>query len=324
MFLFASAYGIAHTKGMQLTLIQNYLSDPLLSIFNITSIPLVSACPKNSINDLSGSKFVPKVIAFENDKDLSLNGYFQSWIYFVHVEKELRQILVFKEKIKETASDILRTVLSKYLKHSPDALWKQVSFVGIHVRRGDLLSEKNVDLGYITAPADYFHKAMLYFRNKYTIPIFVVCSDDIQWSQQILGNNDTYYVHETLGIDMAVLSQCNHSICSVGTFSWWSAWLTKGTKVYYPHQSKPGSWLRTKFSQHLYDYFPLHWIPIMWFLMIWLIYIYIYTRCKTVKSRCVTIDRKDFINKGNSLSWYDIKYSYLMQIILNHRWDPNR
>lgn len=262
MFIFASAYGIARMKSMQLTLIHSYLFDPLLSVFNITSIPLVYACPNDSIFENSGSKFSPKTITFQNDRDLTLVGYFQSWIYFVNVESELRRIFVFHDRIKEKADGILQTILSDHLNRSPNTSLKHVSFVGIHVRRGDFISKKNTYLGYRTAPADYFHRAMLHFRKHVTNPIFVVCSDDILWSKQTLGHNDTYYVHENLGIDMAVLSRCNHSISSVGTFSWWSAWFTKGIKLYYPYQYKPGSWLETTFSRHLYDYFPFDWIPI--------------------------------------------------------------
>ena len=33
--------------------------------------------------------------------------------------------------------------------------------------------------------------------------------------------------------DMALLSLCEHTVVSVGSFGWWSAWLANGVTVYY-------------------------------------------------------------------------------------------
>jgi len=60
--------------------------------------------------------------------------------------------------------------------------------------------------------------------------------------------------------DMAILTMCQHTIITVGTFGWWAAWLTNGTTVYYKDWPHRGSLLAAANSHA--DYFPPHWIPL--------------------------------------------------------------
>ena len=60
--------------------------------------------------------------------------------------------------------------------------------------------------------------------------------------------------------DLVLLSLCNHSIMTVGTFGWWGSWLTNGTVVYYDYQNKPGSYFARRMRTE--DFFPPSWIPI--------------------------------------------------------------
>ena len=62
-------------------------------------------------------------------------------------------------------------------------------FVGIHVRRGDLLGKEAVSRGQLVPTIRYFEKAMTFFLSKYSnysTVQFIVCSDDIQWCKSSL------------------------------------------------------------------------------------------------------------------------------------------
>jgi galactoside 2-L-fucosyltransferase 1/2 len=95
--------------------------------------------------------------------------------------------------------------------------------------------------------------------------VYVVCSDDINWCRNYLksANSSRHVVFVSTQdplVDMAVLAQCQHSIITVGTFGWWSAWLANGTTVYYGDWPAKGSSLDLATSHS--DYFYPHWIPL--------------------------------------------------------------
>lgn len=262
LFQIASAFGIARAKDMHFTLKYSPKTKCLKEIFKIGSLLTNISCPKNLITDVKHCSYDNVILKYPNNRDYLILGYFQSWLYFLSVEPEIRTIFTLQSKIRDEAQNILQNITQFHRQRYSLTNYNPLTYVGIHIRRGDLLKERNVKLGYKTAPALYFETAMKYYRKQFTNFIFIVCTDDIEWSTKNLGHNSTYYVHEEFYIDFAVLSMCNHSIISVGSFSWWSAWLANGQTVYYPHPFEKSTYLETKFSSHTRDYFPLDWIPI--------------------------------------------------------------
>jgi galactoside 2-L-fucosyltransferase 1/2 len=53
---------------------------------------------------------------------------------------------------------------------------------------------------------------------------------------------------------------CNHTIITVGSFGWWSAWLANGTTVYFKDVAKQNSPLRKAFSKDMSDFFFPSWV----------------------------------------------------------------
>ena len=64
---------------------------------------------------------------------------------------------------------------------------------------------------------------------------------------------------QSAGVDMCVLAQCHHTIMSVGTMGWWSAFLTGGRTYYQRAYAKPGTDLAKRRFKPLEYYFP-NWI----------------------------------------------------------------
>ena len=192
-----------------------------------------------------------------------LIGFFQSWRYFDTVTDRIRQNFVFEEHILTKAKLFLSSV--KPVRWIESGV--QFVFVGVHVRRGDMIEPHFRRAGYTVATSDYFRSAMRYFANRYQHVLFVVCSDSIEWSRSSLpvasdigANVDIVFSENRLPeVDLAILSQCNHTVMSVGSFGWWAAWLANGVTIYYADWPRPFSEL--DFHVNKYDYFPKHWIP---------------------------------------------------------------
>ena len=94
-----------------------------------------------------------------------------------------------------------------------------MTFVGIHVRRGDFLLPDKVQFGYTVASNLYFQRAMEYFSRKYHPIQFIVASNDLQWCRENLKNYSNVWMpdkEQSVELDLALLIQCNHTIMTTG------------------------------------------------------------------------------------------------------------
>ena len=262
MFIFASNYGIAKEKNMILPThkadfrcFKMQIKDNIIQYHNNKQEICRNA---KRYNTKFACKYTPEDKIFGNESCVLLQGYLQSWKYFKDSAREIRQLFTFQPDIIEKAERFLQETKKEHFMHKKTL--KKVTFVGIHVRRGDMV---NSSKGYMVASRSYFLKAMAVFKKKFRHIIFVVASDTRKWCEENLP--DTIYMTKkgSSGVlDMAILSRCNHTISSVGTFSWWSAWLTNGITTYYMPPAREGSRLRKVFSQDYLDFFWPGWIPI--------------------------------------------------------------
>jgi hypothetical protein len=107
----------------------------------------------------------------------------------------------------------------------------------VHFRRGDYC------FAGVTLTADYYKAAIDIFPKNYT---FVVFSDDINYckgvAQDFFGERDVIFMEgQSPGIDMCVMSLCDHNITANSTFSLWSAALnTNKNKIVVSVPTTPG------------------------------------------------------------------------------------
>ncbi|EJD76426.1 hypothetical protein LOAG_16607 [Loa loa] len=138
-------------------------------------------------------------------------------------------------------------------------------YVGIHIRRGmDVtMNSRNIKYGHTAITKDYVISAMNYFRLKFEKIIFVISSDNEHWVKTNINHTrkgEIYIVSSGYReVDMATLVRCNHTIMSTGTFSWWIAYLTNGTTIYYNNWPKHNSILEKMMKKD--EYFLDSWIP---------------------------------------------------------------
>src|SRR6218665_3880 len=181
-------------------------------------------------------------------------GLSQTYKHSKVVEKELRRLLKFTDKVSDTASNIL--------KQSNNS--KRHMNIGVHVRRGDFLLTENIGAGLTVADITYFKTSFKYFTDRHKRVKFFVETDDLTWCLNNIANisskAEIRFSRGAQEVDLAILSMCDAVIVSTGSFGWWGAWLARRTTVYFDGWPKKGSPLGREFRKD--NYFIPEWIPL--------------------------------------------------------------
>jgi hypothetical protein len=130
-------------------------------------------------------------------KQVVLNGYWQSELYFKDYRNEILYLFDFPYEKKE-------------------------GYVAVHVRRGDYLT---LTQKHPPVKKEWYEYAMSLFPG-YRFKFF---SDDINWCRQEFGGrNDCEFSTGANEVnDMTEGACCEHTISSASTFGWWMAWLNR-------------------------------------------------------------------------------------------------
>ncbi|CAG5116815.1 unnamed protein product [Candidula unifasciata] len=246
MFKYASLLGISRTQGRRMFI------EPGTSLEKTFKISYVA------VNESTKLWPVVKQEYFFHDKlmnlplqNVKIQGYTQSFWYFAAVMDEIRQEFTFHDSIANDAAKIVREVYVKY---------NSSMIVGVHVRRGDFLTERHKRMGYGVAEKSYFMKAFGLMKSKFPGRdiVFLVASDDLKWcSENLLGDNVSIMPPASSAVHLAVLSKCEHMIISGGTYGWWSGWLANGYVIYYTGYMEKGTPLGNRVNR--YHYYPRMW-----------------------------------------------------------------
>jgi hypothetical protein len=243
LFIAAASHGIAQHRGAR------WCIESLESLENAVKwLEMPEPCPGDSLqfiqlNELGTyAAFVPSMFTGANQSNVSIGYYLQSYKYFAESG------IPFQLNAQQWGNN-----------------WtsQRGINVGIHVRRGDYLTD-----GYhegLTPPVEYYRAAILHLQalvNGSEPLAFFVSSDDIPWirSQDIFNGMTFTDERHTPDQDMAILSACTHMILSAGTFSWWAAFLSNqdGHKIFYSGPNR--EWDSSRGVQA--DHYPPNWIGI--------------------------------------------------------------
>ena len=252
MFQIAAVTALARHTGHIPTLDPDFNS--LLRCFPNLHIQVGVASPSRSVvHEAAFAKFYPSLEQKISSNDTAICCFFQSWKYFSGYFEEIRAIFSFSPVTIRVANETLKKVRQQH----PGS-----QLVGVHVRRMSRPDDYKYSSGYVV-------RAMEYFRRKYKKVHFVICGLEgaLRWSKQFLTSSDVTFVVQdnyirNAAVDMALLSSCDHMIMTVGTYSWWAAFLGDPGRdvVYFPQPYVPNSTLGKAFSAK--DHFLPGWIPI--------------------------------------------------------------
>lgn len=152
-------------------------------------------------------------------KDCIIDGFFQNSQFFKNAEQKVRAIFELADCVKGKAQ------------HDLAIPGLTVPIIGIHVRRGDYVSNPDMAL----LDLDYYIQAMFSIDglNDHRVIIF---SDDIPYCKQrfLLRPGTPYEFFEADDIStFAAMKVCDVLITANSTFSWWAGYLG-GHKVIMP------------------------------------------------------------------------------------------
>ena len=208
-------------------------------------------------NRLAFDPRMMNISGYVQNKYVLVETYLQSYRYFEQYSDIIRHALMFN---KETRLQSINFFLRCDISLLANSIW-----IGIHVRRGDIIKRKKLtEVGRITPRLSYYKNAITYFKDKYPHKniILIVCGNDPKWNTENIAplHNDVIISRgNTPCVDLAILSVCDHVIQSVGTFSWWAAYLSENESVYSAKVFAEGSRLDRQLNKT--DYFLPHWIP---------------------------------------------------------------
>ncbi|XP_046548478.1 LOW QUALITY PROTEIN: galactoside alpha-(1,2)-fucosyltransferase 2-like [Haliotis rubra] len=272
MFEYAAVYAIARKKKMKIFLTRNH---QLNKIFHIDESVIVrKPCGGfTNVNTPCCGYDATTLDRIQNNTCQRIFGYFQSWRYFESLLGNVRRQFTFRRNIIQTADAKLWSVVNKHKKYPSkpqhvDAVSSRMRSqkqVRVHllqyVRRGDLMLPIRVKQGRRAAPKQFYLRAMDYFRRLHHDALFIVGSDSQQWAAENLAGPDVIVLKDMLPeVDMCILSRCNHTVMSVGTFGWWVGLLGRGRTVYYNQPFIHTSETAAMYSGYEQDFIRPGWI----------------------------------------------------------------
>jgi alpha-1,2-fucosyltransferase len=133
--------------------------------------------------------------------------------------------------------------------------------VSVHVRRGDYLLPANKS-NFGVCSVHYYLSAAVAVRERHPEARFFVFSDDMEWAKENLNLPNCVFVEHAQAqpdhADLYLMSLCKGHIIANSTFSFWGAYLSKGSSAIaiYPKQ-----WFAEP-TWNVPDIFPAHWMAL--------------------------------------------------------------
>jgi galactoside 2-L-fucosyltransferase 1/2 len=222
MYEYISVWAIATKTGHE-PYVPSCMIEELGKIFRNLPVPPLSYLAYCPLGEHPVLVTVDKLN--HSNGSIILPNYIQLPTYIAPLLGEIRQIFQFKEHIEDESQRLL---------HRASRGMKNITYVGVHVRRTDYIGYLKRKFNASPVKPDYFLRHMNVFRNKYQRVMFVVVSDDPKWCERELRGDDVVVMQTDSPVqDLAVMSACNHSVIDYGTYGVWGALLSGGDTFIY-------------------------------------------------------------------------------------------
>lgn len=238
---YATLLALAQLNGRQAFILPR-MHAVLAPLFRITLPVLAPDVDGHSPwRNLQLHDWMSEEYAHLEDPFLKLSGFPCSWTFFHHLWGQIRSEFTLHDHLREKAQGLLRQLRLRSTGGLPS------TFVGVHVRRGDYLQIMPRHWKGVVGDRAYLRQAMNWFRARHKAPIFVVTSNGMEWCRENIdaSQGDVVFAGDgqeaSPGKDFALLTQCNHTIMTIGTFGFWAAYLAGGDTVYLANFTLPSS-----------------------------------------------------------------------------------
>lgn len=146
---------------------------------------------------------------FGKQKDVYVNGYFESPRYFEEIDDIIIRELSPKAPLLEQNRDLFDIICNR-------------ESVCISIKR------RSVEVAEISSTyyydINYFYNAVKYIKERVKDPVWIIFSDNIQWCKDNFKiDGEVLYETDgnTVGEKIRLMSACKHFIIHNSTFSWW-------------------------------------------------------------------------------------------------------
>jgi hypothetical protein len=179
-----------------------------------------------------------------------LTGYWQSEKYFSDIKDTLKNEFTLKGELSNGSKRVLDNI-------------NIVNSISVNIRRGDYVTNKEINSKHGVLEMSYYHSAVKYIFNKVKNPHYFIFSDDITWAKKYFKiNHPTRYIDinypDRVYEDLILISKCRHNILANSSFSWWGGWLNNNeNKIVIA----PKQWFKDK-SLKTADLLPDKWVKI--------------------------------------------------------------
>lgn len=184
-----------------------------------------------------------------------LIGHWQSQTYLKGLNKE---ILFSCFPTQDDLSIANRNMLEN-IKHQ--------NSVGVHIRRGDYVTNSKANKFHSLLSKSYYFKAVSKIQEANKKTHFYIFSDDIEWCEKNLtifdGPHTFVRKKSAAWEDLLLMGNCKHLIIANSSYSWWSAWL--GDYIYGSQNRvviAPKRWFTNLENNVEKELFSAHWIQI--------------------------------------------------------------
>ncbi len=150
------------------------------------------------------------------DKNVYLDGYWQSFKYFNGYEDVIRKDFTLNKDLPDNIKKLKKEIESS-------------NSLCVHIRRGDYVGNAHHEVVNI----DYYKNGIAIISNKTIIDKIYVFSDDIKWCEEnIKFDLPTMFVGEEYSGENAeghliLMSACKNFVICNSSFSWWGAWFNQ-------------------------------------------------------------------------------------------------
>jgi len=170
------------------------------------------------------------------EKNLLLNGYFQSEKYFKNNINDIKKLFFISDKN-------IKVISSKY---------DIKNLTCVHIRRGDYLKFKDF---HFTCDLNYYQKAIELINDTK----FIFVSDDMDWVKlNFKSDNFLYSDFDDEILDFTLITMCKNVIISNSSFSWWGSYLNDNNgKIITPKK-----WFGPTGPKDTQDIIPNEWVSI--------------------------------------------------------------
>tara|TARA_Y100000768_G_C23909681_1_gene649303 strand:- start:315 stop:1229 length:915 start_codon:yes stop_codon:yes gene_type:complete len=160
---------------------------------------------------------------FNPNKNIYMEGYFQSEKYFIDVKKDLLKELTFKDEIKKKLNKYKERILNS-------------NSVSIHIRRNKFLKDGNhknlekLNFDNLNLQIDLVNRGVEFFKKKVENPKFFIWSNDFTGLNEYFSSEKFIFIENGKEFsdiyDLYLMTLCKNFIISPSTFNFWGSYLS--------------------------------------------------------------------------------------------------